>query len=292
MENNNRKRMFQLGEWLEQFLNPNIIPSRYKELSDDAISIYNIVFSMLNDLSLTTIDFLSGQPLFIQENILNRKKRTDLLDGNRSPCTEYNYDEYHKKYINQTEHKNLSNKDKESLKKTLINILKKIDDITNADLGVWLPSWRNRVKNELFNFIDIKIALISVFKEIKTNNNLWSQTFNRLLIDELEQEHTPAMGIYHHSLSIYEAIHIKGNKAVKINDFDSGTNFYANSEGGPTLFPWGVIASKIMIDFLYLGGQDYFRFCENCGRFTIVKRKGKRFCSDVCRTEFNRIGIN
>jgi hypothetical protein len=46
-----------------------------------------------------------------------------------------------------------------------------------------------------------------------------------------------------------------------------------------------VIAVRIFFEFLFLGGQDYYGFCEYCGNFFVAERKGrKKFCSDVCRT--------
>ncbi len=57
----------------------------------------------------------------------------------------------------------------------------------------------------------------------------------------------------------------------------------------PSNFLWGTAASRVFFDFLFLGGQEYFLFCEHCGKFTVVKRKGrKKYCSDICRTAAQR----
>ncbi len=43
--------------------------------------------------------------------------------------------------------------------------------------------------------------------------------------------------------------------------------------------------SNILFDFLLSGGQEYYGFCEYCGKFLVIERKGrKKFCSDICRT--------
>ncbi len=45
-----------------------------------------------------------------------------------------------------------------------------------------------------------------------------------------------------------------------------------------------IISANIFFNFLLLGGQDYFLFCEYCGKFTSIQRKGrKKYCSDICR---------
>ena len=49
--------------------------------------------------------------------------------------------------------------------------------------------------------------------------------------------------------------------------------------------PFDTIVSRIFFEFLILGGQDYYGYCEYCKSFYIAERKGrKKFCSDVCRT--------
>lgn len=50
-----------------------------------------------------------------------------------------------------------------------------------------------------------------------------------------------------------------------------------------------IILSRILFDFLILGGQKYYILCEYCGRFTVIRRKGrKKYCSDICRTNHGR----
>lgn len=49
--------------------------------------------------------------------------------------------------------------------------------------------------------------------------------------------------------------------------------------------PFDIIISRVFFEFLIIGGQDYYGYCEYCGSFYIAERKGrKKFCSDVCRT--------
>ena len=48
-----------------------------------------------------------------------------------------------------------------------------------------------------------------------------------------------------------------------------------------------VIVSRIFFDFLFMGGINHFIFCNQCQRFTTVRRQGKMYCSDICRTTSN-----
>lgn len=44
------------------------------------------------------------------------------------------------------------------------------------------------------------------------------------------------------------------------------------------------IVAGIFFNFLLNGGQDRICFCKQCGRFTVIKRKGrKEYCSSLCR---------
>lgn len=49
------------------------------------------------------------------------------------------------------------------------------------------------------------------------------------------------------------------------------------------------IVSRIFIDFMLLGGDRYFGFCQQCNSFFFSERKGrKQYCSDHCRVKFHR----
>lgn len=49
------------------------------------------------------------------------------------------------------------------------------------------------------------------------------------------------------------------------------------------------LVSKMLIDFLRLGGEDYCSICKNCKELLIAERKGRRvFCSDRCRVAYKR----
>ncbi len=50
-----------------------------------------------------------------------------------------------------------------------------------------------------------------------------------------------------------------------------------------------VIVARILFEFLMAGGQQYYIFCQQCGRFTLIQRAGrKKFCSDACRSAHRR----
>ena len=49
-----------------------------------------------------------------------------------------------------------------------------------------------------------------------------------------------------------------------------------------------VIIARILFEFLMAGGQNYYTFCKQCGKFTLIKKSGKKFCSDACRSAYGR----
>lgn len=53
--------------------------------------------------------------------------------------------------------------------------------------------------------------------------------------------------------------------------------------------PWGTIISRIFFDFLLLGGRNYYGFCDYCGDFFVIQRKGrKKYCRDSCRAQASK----
>lgn len=58
---------------------------------------------------------------------------------------------------------------------------------------------------------------------------------------------------------------------------------------GPYIFEWTAVISRIFFDFLILGGQEYYGYCEHCDNFFVIQRKGrKKYCSDICRVYANK----
>lgn len=84
--------------------------------------------------------------------------------------------------------------------------------------------------------------------------------------------------------------HAKPEAAQILSPYEEAVNLKVTENPTFDLVPnYIVIISRIFFDFLILGGQGYFLFCEYCGRFTVIRRKGrKKYCSDVCRTTHGR----
>ena len=147
--------------------------------------------------------------------------------------------------------------------------------------GPWLEyEISNRIsqaKIVIFDFIQYKAHSNYALQKILEQNKLWSETFELELDAEPDgiSAILPFNALYSNSLSIHNAIQINNGVAKKITTFDTTTLFYANYSDSITLFPWGPVVSKILIDFLFLGGQDRICFCEQCGRFCVAKRKKK-----------------
>lgn len=127
--------------------------------------------------------------------------------------------------------------------------------------------------------------LFKILEDVSKFNLPWQQTFveikdknmNPYILTILATDYSYLVDYYHFDGTF--------KKTKAILEFSSRTEY-------PTIFKeWRytdslpTIVARIFLDFLELGGQDYYLFCQHCGRFTVVKRKGrKKFCSDLCRS--------
>ena len=139
-----------------------------------------------------------------------------------------------------------------------------------------------------------------LLKQIKEQDRPWNLLIPEYCNEILNDRHTPGMvtrtdvkTILFRLISAYnklnEQLHIKDQSITlernlltdyfrpEINSEESIPKYFA--------LPTDVLISKIFFDFLLLGGQNYYGFCEYCDSFFVIERKNrKKFCSDVCRT--------
>ena len=79
MENSDRKRMYEFGEWLEQYLNPSIHLNEYKKLVETGIQLCNLEFCLSkDDIMLQNINYIAQQQIEVQNFILKRKNDRNL----------------------------------------------------------------------------------------------------------------------------------------------------------------------------------------------------------------------
>lgn len=299
------QRAIALGEWLEKYLNPNLKLSGYKELANEAISLYNMDIALNNDLSVKAIKIFCEQTNDVQGMVSNHEKMDHLnseLIGGLEHLEESSRKEDYDDLVLEIDNQPCTNIEKEALK-TMAKIALVIDETKfsfTEDQQIWSKhDISNKIfyaKTAIFDFIQYKTHSNYALQKILEQNKLWSETFELELDAEPEPDSISALlpfsALYSNSLSIHNAIKIDKGVAKETTTFDTMTLYYANYSDSITLFPWGPVVSKILIDFLFLGGQDRICFCEQCGRFCVAKRKKrKEYCSNLCRTRASNVRI-
>lgn len=284
MANKDFERMIKLGEWLERFLNPDIKIWDYRELAKQFIKSYDINFGLSkNDVTLQVLELIEKQPKDIQN--------------------------YYKKDVYPV-HKVLNSEDPLKIKSFVIKIFTdfiktnslsaEIDQDVEAAMKVAMPI--------LYGIYRYKKLVIDLFHSISKFNDSWQRTLYRQEEKEIDLEIYDESGNFirfeHHEQKVstvkfdYGGIHtvlsedpssqaLKFNKEFDIDGHHVSKEYIKNHPDcdSPSHFPWNIAISRVFFDFLKLGGQDYFLFCEHCGRFTAIQRKGrKKFCSDICRS--------
>ena len=138
-----------------------------------------------------------------------------------------------------------------------------------------LESIRNKAFGELHTVFDLpqmRFSLPRLFLAIYRAGKPWQEALYDNRRDSYILKVTLNYGIFHDQLFFDK----KDKNAVfhRVTEFGDYINAY----------PWAVVCSTIAFDFLENGGQSRYILCDFCGRFTFVKRTGKKFCSDICRT--------
>lgn len=309
-----KKRMLELGGWLERYLNPDIKAREYKALATEAIKFYGIDFKLSeNDISLQVAKFIESQPegerdnyidaaksfsglAFLVKKTLIEKVAFDACIVGELKYEDLGFDDYDAKELNRFRLYLTSGSKEENALISIVNgsidrfyssekyqgilttLTQKGMDISDIeskkneikdllcqrDLFLW---WIEPVLKHLSNLYYSQEKLIPFFKN-KVKDEFYIEQYNELI---------PFLsGSHANNFKIVQRFSDKYDHAYVTNEH-------------PSFFPWDVVTSRIGIDFLMLGGQEYFLFCKHCGRFTVAKRKGcKKYCSDICRTAQGR----
>ena len=161
-----------------------------------------------------------------------------------------------------------------------------IQKIDNEDIN------NNEMLRQLYktgNYITCMIGVSLILKYIYKQNKPWEHVIYDLKTSSSSDEY---MKIIRDSLQVFitsygcvsDTLVIENEKVTKIPSISGreGENIYP--------IPWNILISRIFFNFLFLGGQDYFGFCEHCDKFFLVQRKGrKKYCSDSCRAQASKI---
>ncbi len=328
MANKDFERMIKLGEWIENYLDPNITIWGYQNLAKKAVKILNIDY-VVNDDDLTfeaiklvetletvsSIDtelketkpsgknFYSSKPrlysklLFgdVQHKILDKEKKVIFEETTKKIWPQEKLETFSKGYYkcyrdiydSDDLFEDIKNgQDPLKLYQTLSkNNIEKMNKVNPTFTELWGERFPVSILNVyLFRkYIEANFTIIDHYKKTP-----WEHT--QEFIDDLDSDRRCFVWLYAAYNDLSDQLRLIDGSFKILKKFRGEDSFFAETittvvEGAHTIFPWGIVSSRIFFDFLMLGGQNYFLFCEYCGRFAVIQRKGrKKFCSDICRT--------
>ncbi|MDD2390715.1 MAG: hypothetical protein PHP23_13405 [Desulfobacterales bacterium] len=267
MANPDFVKMISLGKWLEKFLDDDIRPWQFLELAREAVVLLSAEYEVNpNNGFLKDIDLVKPQN---NENFIEALKRSlkEKKDNNETKLDTI---------------KRIGSKSYES------GLKKGIDFSKTILLDRWLE-WR-----QLLLF---RLNVIVLFEEINKSDLLWDQVIPKIQEGKHNIPDKPngsGLGLCYSNRTVEYLIAKYSQQSETFLKQKDGrlkkqiayvfTHPFRGSDPSEH-FPLDIMLSRIFFDFLLLGGQDYYGFCDYCGKFYVVQRKGrKRFCSDICRT--------
>jgi len=294
-EKNQYIQMQNLGDWLQDFINQETKDIwNFTDLAKRAVELLDIDYKLPGDeISTSLLEHLSKNKL--RDKTLNDHLYATWLDS---------YEIHKGEDISEDDHR-------------LVRDYRE----WKAAQGEWVDQLQ-----ELYKLLYLTDALKYVFTFIKGHNLLWTKAIvelhnvksqpiasqkrkawysvevSRRSSHHLMRYELPVERLveYFHFLvnrygGVIDTFIVKDKQLVKTKSIapkcknlgeHSVESVLHLSEGW---FPWDVVLSRICLDFFSFGGQDYFGFCDYCGKFFIVQRKGrKRFCGDICRVNANQ----
>jgi len=287
-------RMMELGEWLEAIFRQDIKPWQYEELFRGAKKLIGIIEIKKADTDTErNIDVTVSTLMYIAEN--NREQYYEqladfhLLDSivpiNKDQLEiAPTFEEMVESIEESLRDTNIESDSKTPFPLRTVSTVfdKNHDDLKLKSFILKQISQKASRRNEEWIFVLTAVLEFYGFRKIA----------NRWLGDIIEDK--KPLHLNFKSLYFYEKLISNYNYMQHSLQYhkDEGFRDYFNVTG---LFDdlgsehVEVIFCRIFIDFLLLGGLDYYGFCQNCGNFFLVQRKGrKKFCSDACRVEHFR----
>jgi hypothetical protein len=138
-----------------------------------------------------------------------------------------------------------------------------------------LPQNKSPELRLLGDFLSIRGKTIGLLKEVLKTNRPWEHVFS---LNRLNRNY-PIDSLLESYNGLVERSYLENNKFKKKAELIPKT----------PIDLWMTVFSRILIDFLKLGGQEYYGFCDYCDNFYLVQRKGKRkYCGDNCKALFHK----
>lgn len=278
MASKDYSQMLKYGEWLEDYLN-NTTNVPFRNLSRKASSLLNVESSRTLYEDKTVIPYIQGRiaELLENNNLFSEASQDDLTEKIMMILRD----------IENIPH------EKTPVQKALIKISHDpaFDSLIEAFLQAVKLSF------------EIRVMLWMILKYMAQSHLHWNRALGRLH----DEKWSDMMDKRHLNPEKYAPV-IEGNTVqiettglveTLINFYSACQESYKFIDGEmhktrilkhPALdkgliLPYDIFAIRIFFEFLESGGQDYYGFCEHCGRFFLVQRKGrKQFCSHKCRS--------
>ena len=132
-------------------------------------------------------------------------------------------------------------------------------------------------KEIALSIFQLKRDIYALFKWLCDMNTSWNIALAKLSSAQGEKLHPSLIRILKSYRGLSEVVKPYGHDMKRTLEFVANYSI--------DVMPWDVLISRIFFDFLFSGGAEYYGFCDHCGKFYIVKRKGrKKYCSHICRT--------
>ena len=245
--------MWDCGKWLERFLNDDLRLKDFQELAKSAIKTLNIKFKLTDKepslMHIAKIEEIADLDIPLFDQWADIRAMIPILTWN---------EEF--KAIN------FENGGKWGLKE--------FNDFQTPIID-----------REMAPLTMTKEAMIAILKGLINSKLEWDKAIPEIIENENNSIIKSAieLNLIGGTGSIVGHHEIEKNRLKQINSFLPDV-----SDLRPT-FHWNTVAAEIFFKFLEFGGMEYFTFCDYCGKFSVVQRKGrKRFCSDNCRVYWSK----
>lgn len=137
-----------------------------------------------------------------------------------------------------------------------------------------------KIDMEMGPLPETKKGIIGILKALQHASDSWETALPAIVETEKDVIAKAAM-----QLNVIEGVGgIVSKYKVVDGELRKVSTFIPANDDPRPIFLWNVATTRIFFKFMEHGGQKHYAFCERCGNFTLVFRKGrKRFCSDLCR---------
>jgi|GEM_PF-1143667 len=260
MANPDFVKMISLGEWLSKFLDDDISKWHFRELAKEAVDLLHADYIVNPENKFLKIieSFEPQQDL----SLIKSLERWALSQKTYHTTQKLKRESGRNDFYDEMEYYDIDRAFAYQSVLHLINFRNRTFDFMKGLLKSDSP-WR--------------FAIAQRLSDRNPNNNLMKIDFIRDLIS------------FYSTLD--EIFAIKGDELKKIVVFTLAKK-PLTGVSEREIPPFEIMLSRILFDFLSLGGQEYYGFCDYCEKFYVVQRKGrKRFCSDICRTAKQRKSI-